>query len=474
LLAAAAYAHPAGRGLFALPAVSAIVIWLRSRRTFPARGLALATALALALVAPLALHWQRHPDQFTSHATEVSVMQRGPAAIATNAARVGAMFTHGGDPAPWRNLVVAGADDPNAPVAAGRPVFDPVTGLLFLIACALTLLSALRGVDAAWLVIIWTTGLLLPSILTDSAPNWSRAIGALPFVVMLPALAAEGIAAMLPRRVGIALWGIWLALAGAWTVRVYFVEYAPSGATALAFDADKVALGAAVRAEAARGCIVAVEPDMARHPTVEIAAGQDVRAFKPAGGAGGSPEPLFEGAPGQCISLLWRTDGAIERMEYSPDRDVPPSARSAEFGGALRLTGADVSDMGGWPITVTTAWQVIGDVPAALSMFVHARDQGGTTLAQWDGAALGDLVRPDELRLDERFTTTTVLDAPTEGRMPSEITVGWYDWRDGTRLTVATTSNAGSLGGGPHDVIDDGTALRLPGGEESTSADRDD
>lgn len=74
------------------------------------------------------------------------------------------MFTFLGDPS-WRyNL-------------AGRPVFNPLSGALFYLGLLITLVQMRGLADILWLV--WLLTMLLPAMLTGSAPSFWRATGAL-------------------------------------------------------------------------------------------------------------------------------------------------------------------------------------------------------------------------------------------------------------------------------------------------------
>jgi len=128
------------------------------------------------------------------------------------------MFTFRGDPV-WRyNL-------------AGRPVFEPVGGVLFYLGLALALLRW-RQPRYAFLL-LWLPLALVPSMVTDCAPSFLRASGALPVVYIFPALAIEACWTWLTRRFGQrARYGLaavlLLLLAGNawWTYRDYFTVWA--------------------------------------------------------------------------------------------------------------------------------------------------------------------------------------------------------------------------------------------------------
>jgi hypothetical protein len=129
------------------------------------------------------------------------------------------MFTLRGDPV-WRyNL-------------AGRPVFEPVSGVLFYLGLALALL---RWRDPRYaFLLLWLPIALVPSMITDSAPSFLRASGALPVVYIFPSLAIEAAWRWLDERFGkrVVVYGLAAALLLLlignvwWTYRDYFTVWA--------------------------------------------------------------------------------------------------------------------------------------------------------------------------------------------------------------------------------------------------------
>jgi 4-amino-4-deoxy-L-arabinose transferase-like glycosyltransferase len=121
------------------------------------------------------------------------------------------MFNVAGDPIARYNL-------------PGRPVFDGIPGILFL----LGLLIAFRR----WreprnlFALIWLPIGLLPSMLSDSAPSFLRASASLPVAFLFPALAADWLFARATQRrsqlIGYALIGGLIIFSGVLTIRDYF------------------------------------------------------------------------------------------------------------------------------------------------------------------------------------------------------------------------------------------------------------
>jgi 4-amino-4-deoxy-L-arabinose transferase-like glycosyltransferase len=121
------------------------------------------------------------------------------------------MFNVAGDPIARYNL-------------PGRPVFDLITGLLFLwgVGLALRKWREPRNLFA----LLWLPIGLLPSMLSDSAPSFLRASASLPVAFLFPALAVNWIISYRKgaktQRIVWGLTAVWLIAAGVLTIRDYF------------------------------------------------------------------------------------------------------------------------------------------------------------------------------------------------------------------------------------------------------------
>lgn len=503
LLGAAVYAHPAGRGLVVIPVLDAALSWLRWREVRPLRVLAAAVVVAVAVSLPLALYWARHPWLFGGHAQEVSILGGGPEALARNALRVAAMFHLAGDPAPWRNV-------------GARPVFDLAAGALFLYGLWLVAAEAWRPRrrdDAAVLVLVSLIVLLVPTVATDAAPNFSRAIGALPIVVLLPALGLDRLAhragARFGRRVAAAAIAGVLLWSGAATLQAYFVRFARDPVTPLAFDADKVALARAMDARAAVGRGAYLSSWAADHPTVRVAAATTPRGFDPAHGfvlpasgpggaeylfldteperaardalvsvaaaAGYEPEPRTLTLPLDASPPLAPAGWAPPTVEIGAVRlaggEPEPTPPRAVFGFGPDATRASTEALVGldsWshaalrpgaPFTITLTWRSLSPPSRDLTTFVHVVDASGGNVAGADAPPVGGTYPTTWWRPGERVVSRHVATLPPD--LPAgayTLRIGWYDPDTGLRLRAHAP--------GPR-LADDGTAyviapLRLP------------
>ncbi len=122
------------------------------------------------------------------------------------------MFTFSGDPIARYNL-------------PGRPVFDPITGVLFYFG---VLIAIKHWREPRHLfALIWLPVGLLPSMLSDSAPSFLRASAALPVTFLFPALAIDWLIDKYhegtpTRRILSVFVSVWLVAAAAFTIRDYF------------------------------------------------------------------------------------------------------------------------------------------------------------------------------------------------------------------------------------------------------------
>ncbi len=142
------------------------------------RGILLALTIALIIFLPLGYHVAKHPAASTARARDlsdhVSLLLAGePGPLLRDTLNVAGMFGFRGDPE-WRyNL-------------AGRPVFDPLTFLLFCLGLGICL-ARIRQPEYAFLL-MWLVINIIPSAITRHSPSTLRAIGSLTAIYVLPAL----------------------------------------------------------------------------------------------------------------------------------------------------------------------------------------------------------------------------------------------------------------------------------------------
>lgn len=242
------YTYLPARLMVPICALAVLAAAVRDWRRALAVG-AVTFGVAAVIVAPLARHYQREPEDFLGRSGQVTVMN----AIRTGAdarevltenlvATLGALCCQG-DAQARHNL-------------PGRPIFDPLSLLLFL--GGLALMARRRAV----VVLVWLVVMLVPAWLSDSAPHQLRMVGAL---VPLYLVAAAGLAWAIEgvRRAPHGLLAGALLLVGGLTARDYFWRFGEPAVSAAPFDADVVAIAGAL---GDREAIVGpIEPD---HPTL--------------------------------------------------------------------------------------------------------------------------------------------------------------------------------------------------------------
>jgi 4-amino-4-deoxy-L-arabinose transferase-like glycosyltransferase len=160
------------------------------------RGLFISCVIGALIALPLVIAVLTNPDlQF--RVSEVSepldkALQGDTREVMDNIPRAFGMFTQQGD-----NTVRDNWPD--------RPVFpESIVALLFMVGFFVALTRFTQPRYA--LCVIWIGAMLVPTIVTTGAPNFTRTLGALPMVFAMPGIAVE-----------------WLSI---WPLRMFVMEYA--------------------------------------------------------------------------------------------------------------------------------------------------------------------------------------------------------------------------------------------------------
>jgi len=198
------------------------------------KGFLLFFALAAFVSVPIGVYIWTHPQadvRLQQLSQPLGLLAQGdPRLVIKSTLDTLKMFTLRGDPV-WRyNL-------------AGRPVFEPLSGVLFYLGLALALLCW-RQPRYAFLL-LWLPLALAPSMITDCAPSFLRASGALPVVYVFPALAVEAVWCWLEGRFGqragyglVAVLLLLLAGNAWWTYRDYFTIWAKQPEVRFVYQTD--------------------------------------------------------------------------------------------------------------------------------------------------------------------------------------------------------------------------------------------
>jgi 4-amino-4-deoxy-L-arabinose transferase-like glycosyltransferase len=180
--------------------------------------------IAFAVVSPLAFFFFQDPRGFFARSTDV--LQLG--SLGANTLFTAGMIFVTGDMNPRDNL-------------PGRPLLDPFLALLFIVGLVVSLRRWKQ--PSYFLLILWLIVMLVPSALTEDAPNYRRTTGAMPALALLCAIGADS------------LWGLGLGFRGRYSqialpailalglvystwssVHTYFVDWAQRTDLYYAFD----------------------------------------------------------------------------------------------------------------------------------------------------------------------------------------------------------------------------------------------
>lgn len=164
--------------LILLPLLGAAWLQERPRLQQHLPGMLCCTVAALLVAAPLGIYFLQNPLAFSTRIGQVTT-GIGREEVFVNLGDALGMFLLSGDHNPTRNLPF-------------RPVLGPLLALPFLIGLG-------RALHKCWklarvFLLVNLGALLLPTILSDNAPNFLRAVGVLPFTALLIAYGAEGFA----------------------------------------------------------------------------------------------------------------------------------------------------------------------------------------------------------------------------------------------------------------------------------------
>ncbi len=270
-----------------------------------ARPFALFALFAFLAFLPLGLYFAAHPDDFFQRPSTVTIVAAGVAPILDNVKQVGAMFFLRGDANPRSNL-------------PDRPALDAFLALGFLVGLSVCARNLRRSESR--LLLLWLAFQLLPTLLTDYAPHFGRAIGATPAVALI---VAGGFAAIWRKAssakpevtwlpfTGLCFLSAGMAFSAFTTYRDYFDMGGARTGLFDSFDVGILQVGQKLRAMPA-DTRVYVSPVEADHYTLRF-------------GLAGRPAASFDGrhalvlAPGNAVYAIFtredpRTLARLERI----------------------------------------------------------------------------------------------------------------------------------------------------------------
>jgi len=442
LIGATLYTYIPARVLWTVFPVFLVYLALLHRVTFRRVWLAtlIAVLIGLLLAAPLFAYLRAHPGAEQRLAMLDAPLQ----ALMTG--DVSAIVKR-----VWSGmagfLIPGRGDDFLAYTIPGRPIFDPLTGVLFLAGVGLCL--AHWREPACAFSLTWFLVGISPSLITGATASTTRSIAALPVVFLFPALAVVAGARWVAARWGPrAAWTVGLGFAGlilvtgAISARDYFTTWGESPDVRAAYQCTLVETARYLDALPEGGVVVlsTVYPNAPHAPYVfEMSLHRrdrsaersrrslSLRWFDARRALLLPPEPVarliapssaslhsyFADLPGlrlrERVTLRsddldpffvvydWEPQVALAALRERA-RGVPLDlALPVEFGAVLRLLGYDLRTpvvAPGGTVELVTLWQVTdprslrlrdsSGVNAELVLFTHALDAAGNVVAQED------------------------------------------------------------------------------------------
>jgi 4-amino-4-deoxy-L-arabinose transferase-like glycosyltransferase len=277
VLGMSAYTYQAARLLPVLVIVAfAAVAWRRgsiSRRDWT--DALIVAGVALLVFAPLGVYFASHPDAFSARIEEVLIVDDGEdlkgcaRSLWGQVRAAGLSYVVGSDYAPFRTL-------------PGRPSLNPLFSALFLLGIGLSAARIKRPVYL--LLLTWLLVMTIPAMLAGGGSEAKRAIGALPAVAMLIAVAVVAPLQIIHRwslgpvrrralQATCALALIGTFAYGGWaTYRDYFVRWGSNPNLFTHFEGGRAAIGDYAGALPPDEQIY-ISPDVPSHPVIRFHAG---------------------------------------------------------------------------------------------------------------------------------------------------------------------------------------------------------
>jgi 4-amino-4-deoxy-L-arabinose transferase-like glycosyltransferase len=433
------------------------LLWQRGwRRLWP--GVAWFVGGTAVILFPLALFYLQQPEMLVGRSSQVSIfnpdINNGDlwGVLAQQVERTAGLFLWRGDTILRHN-------------PAGRPLFDPLLAIPFLIGLGWCIRSWRR--PAAAVTLLWIGVMSAVTLLAEDAPHFLRAAGILPAVLFLPAIGLNGlwewerIPATGRQLLVIGLLVISLMIT-VWDYRAY--AYDPE--TALLFEAAATELAEQLGAEE-EGTAVYLdrwfwdEATQKGWPSIPFLADlQNVQMYRPETG-------LPPALPGQPVSIYaWKfgdlnfvpqlitppalvtvQEGSLARgdleaeayplyIRYHAEPLPTMAGETVNFGDQVQLKQGTVTqfDDQTWPVDLY--WEAETAVNPNLIAFVQLVDAAGI-IAQQDlppgaGLWLADWWRPGLVVHEQRILEMARPTDPTNHRL----IIGIYDSTTGERLPV--------------------------------------
>jgi 4-amino-4-deoxy-L-arabinose transferase-like glycosyltransferase len=424
-------------------------LWLAGKRPalrYAAPWFLVGTAVALV---PFLVSAANDPELILGRPQQVSILaQDGGETLGTLLRQIGrglGMFFWRGDTIPRHNL-------------PGRPVFDLLIAPFFVVGVLWTVRHWRR--PAAMMVLLWSAVMLAPTVLAEDTPHFLRAVGVLPFVLLLAALGLDAARRMLAQWIsrdwlpGVLL-GIILAGSLGWTLHDYFGPYASDARTAYAFQ-DAAAELAAQMNDSARP-VWASERFRREWESIPFLVTKEVHWIPD----GAVPQgfvatrtlflwpyepvaPVLAALPPGIRLTGWvgpLIKGDLEAEAYplywgyqSEPADPQPDPQACFSGGICLLTAMAVREAGGAEISLV--WVATDAISADYAVFVHLVE-GGRMVDQTDGPPAGGTLPTSWWRPGDQVVDRRLIEIPEDdGAGQLQVVVGLYQSDNRERLAV--------------------------------------
>ncbi len=414
-----AYTYLSARALPILLVIFTFYLALFARKKMRGkwRGLFISFIVASLMALPLVITLLTQPDlQF--RVGEVSgpldkALKGDSAELAANIPRALGMFTGQGD-----NTVRDNWPD--------RPVFPEMIGQWLFLGGVIVAFTRLRQPRYV-LALLWIGVMLIPTIVTTGAPNFTRTLGALPMVFAMPGIAVEALMFWTPRLFPLQMYAsvsratnllivagltIVLGVNAALTYEDYFVKWPQHPETQFVFQADFAAIAKDIDASNVMDVSVGgLSNDTMDDPSLYLLRQRkDVRvrwfdSGSPisAGGAfvqpAGSPARVYIPKIVPLIAALDQFNAAFQpsqtehfrRYEIRNVFDAAPDPNKARaFADTAVLLGTNpdrpLAVRAGQSLDFQTRWLALDPISTPRRIFVHVVDPAtGKIVAQHDG-----------------------------------------------------------------------------------------
>lgn len=388
----------------------------------------------LLVVTPLTLYALANPSQVFAREGQVSIFETesgNPILVLIRHTGLAlAMFNLQGDSIARHNL-------------PGRPVFDGVMSIFFVIGLGLIIVRAIRAWTAPQVradtqvkadtqvradtqvgpyrvVLTWLAVTLLPTILAADTPHFLRGVGMLPVLWLVPAVGLESVLNLtrLNRPIRLVSVGITISLSTIFTSYDYFSRYVSSPTTHYYFESAATELAAEINSRpgfsnriddrlwdnfASLRFLIANRPGFGGAAKVQLAVWPyETEAVRAAVAALPANSQLSVRSGALARGDLESTPYSLYTL-YLAEPATPESV-TARFGEAVELRRTEV-DKQTDQIFIRLGWSISQAVNVDYHVYVHILTNSAVT-AQWDGEPLQNQfhftwLRPGDILNDE-------------------------------------------------------------------------